>query len=176
MVRPTFLGRTSGMVDFITPKYSLFEIERRWLVNRDTIGSLDPSTARRIEDLYIAGSRLRLRKMTSADGNFIYKLGKKYGATDSSGEPVTNLYLTAAEHAIFDSLPGERASKFRYLINDGALDVYECPRAGFTVFEREFNNELAAIKYLPPSFVAEEITQRPEYSGAALAGVELRMS
>ncbi|WP_145094553.1 CYTH domain-containing protein [Anatilimnocola aggregata] len=164
------------MADFIAPKYSLLEIERRWLVNRQAIGSLDPSTARCIEDLYIAGSQLRLRKMTSADGNIIYKLGKKYGATDSSGEPVTNLYLTAAEHAIFDSLPGDRASKVRYLISDGALDVYEFPRTGFTVFEREFNNELAALRYLPPSFVVEEITQQPEYSGAALAAVELRTS
>ena len=52
------------------PKYSLLEIERRWLVDLDKV-DLAAAPYREIEDLYIAGSRLRLRKISGAEGDFV---------------------------------------------------------------------------------------------------------
>ena len=43
------------------PKYALWEIERRFLVDPAKLPALDPASERRIEDLYLDGGRLRLR-------------------------------------------------------------------------------------------------------------------
>ena len=45
------------------PKYSLVEIERRWLVEVSAIDNLEYRPYREIHDLYISGSRLRLRRV-----------------------------------------------------------------------------------------------------------------
>ena len=126
------------------PKYAALEIERRWLVDPAAVGELAATPFRRIEDLYIDSSRLRLRKIVEPDGRCIYKFGKKYGRSTAGIEPVANLYLTEAEHAVLSRLPGRGTSKLRHSIAGGALDVYENPHAGRAVFEVEFADESAA--------------------------------
>jgi len=150
------------------PKYSLLEIERRWLVNTSQVGPLDQLPARRIEDLYISGTRLRLRKMESPDGSVVYKLAKKYGARDGCSEPITNLYLTSDEHGLLSRLTGSRVEKTRYSILGGALDVYTFPHSGLAIFEHEFPTEEAARTYLPPPFVTEEVTHQPALLGCGI--------
>jgi hypothetical protein len=56
------------------PKYSMPEVERRWLVDAAKIGGLSKETYRLIEDVYIKNSHLRLRKMTAPDGTTLFKL------------------------------------------------------------------------------------------------------
>ena len=46
------------------PKYALWEIERRFLVDPAKLPALDPASERRIKDLYLDGGRLRLRAVT----------------------------------------------------------------------------------------------------------------
>ena len=48
------------------PKYSALEIERRWLADLAAVGELRSLPYREIADLYVADSRLRLRKITDA--------------------------------------------------------------------------------------------------------------
>ena len=151
------------------PKYSAMEIERRWLVDLTAAGDLNSLPFRKIEDLYIEGSRLRLRKVTGPDGLFIFKFGKKYGKSSTASEPVANLYLTAAEHEQLARLPGTATVKRRYPVAGGALDVYERPRAGLAVFEIEFGDEEAARRYQPPFFVTREITGESSFSGVSLS-------
>ena len=143
------------------PKYSALEIERRWLVDLTAAGDLTSMPSRTIEDLYIEGSRLRLRKVTQPDGACIFKFGKKYGKSSTLSEPVANLYLTAAEYEQLSRLPGAAMSKRRYSLAGGALDIYERPRAGLAVFEIEFGDEEAARRYEPPHFVTREIPGEP---------------
>lgn len=154
------------------PKYAIPEIERRWLVDPKALGPLDEAPRWIVEDLYLAGTRLRLRAMIDPAGGTIHKLGKKYGRGEALGEPITNLYLSESEHALLLRLPGARSRKRRYHIAGGSLDVYERPgaSAGIAVFEREFELEAVARAYVPPGFVTREITGDPAYSGAALAG------
>jgi CYTH domain-containing protein len=151
------------------PKYSAIEIERRWLVDLSVMGDLDDMPFRKIEDLYIEDSRLRLRKVTECDGRCIFKFGKKYGKSSMSSEPVTNLYLTEAEHERLSRLPGAATLKRRYSVAGGALDVYERPRAGLAVFEIEFDDEESAETYRPPHFVTREITGESSFSGVSMA-------
>jgi CYTH domain-containing protein len=152
------------------PKYSLLEIERRWLVN---LAKVDLSAApyREIEDLYIAGSRLRLRKISGGQ-EITYKLAKKYGKHTPLAESITNLYLTEHEYRLLSSLPGTRTRKRRYSLEGGSLDVYAAPRAEVAVFEIEFENERAAQEFVPPAFVTREITNDSGFSGASLGNPE----
>jgi CYTH domain-containing protein len=151
------------------PKYAIAEVERRWLVELAEVGPLDGRPYREIEDRYVAGTRLRLRKITSSDSEPVFKLGKKYGKFTPLSEPMTNLYLTEAEYEVLSQLSGATVAKRRYAVGGGALDIYVSPNAGFAVFEVEFESEAVAAEYTPPSFTHAEVTGETEYSGASLA-------
>jgi hypothetical protein len=154
------------MVDSL-PKYALAECERRWRVDLQAIGSLASLPVREIDDVYLHGTRLRLRRMRSAEG-VVFKLGKKYGRQPDGAEPITNIYLTEAEHAALAQLSGYAVGKRRYALGEGALDVYEGP-VPVAIFEREFASPALAAACAAPPFALEEVTHRPEYSGFALA-------
>lgn len=151
------------------PKYSLEEIERRWLADPSLVGDFEGSPHRIIQDRYLAGTGLRLRKIEPADGEAVYKLGKKYGKTGSCVEPITNIYLSSQEYSALCGLDGRSVRKIRYAFAGGSLDLYSNPNYGLIIFELEFSSVDAAGRYLPPAFVREEITGNPRYSGAALA-------
>jgi CYTH domain-containing protein len=151
------------------PKYAIAEIERRWLVELPEVGALDSRPYREIEDRYITGTQLRLRKVTGVSGEPVFKLCKKYGKVTALSEPITNLYLTEAEYTALSQLAGALVKKRRYSLSGGSLDLYASPRAGLAVFEVEFESEVAAAGYRPPSFVRAEVTHEARYSGASLA-------
>jgi CYTH domain-containing protein len=149
-------------------KYSLPEIERRWLVDVANVARLDDVPFQLIEDRYLVGTHLRLRKIVTANQQGVFKLGKKYGKTSDVSQPITNLYIDAQEYTTLAKLDAVVASKRRYSLQGGSLDVYVAPNAGFAVFEVEFASEEVAKHYTPPGFVGEEITGDTRYSGYAL--------
>ena len=150
------------------PKYAMFEIERRWLVDPANVPALDESRRVDIEDRYVEGTRLRLRRMHSAAAGTVFKFCKKYGGRNAGIEPITNLYLTHQEYDQLSNLPGHFVRKRRYHLDQGAIDLYD-PALSVVVFEIEFANEAAALAYRPPAFVGREITDDADFSGAALA-------
>ncbi len=151
------------------PRYALFEIERRWLVNPQQAPDLRGTGSRLYEDLYVDDTRLRLRRITEPDGNVVYKLGKKYGKRSAILEPITTLYLDEREYALLSVLPGSSSIKRRYSVAGGSLDLYQEPNAGLMIFELEFVSEDAAAAYQPPTFVTREISGERHYSGYQLA-------
>lgn len=154
------------------PKYALVECERRWRVAPQAVGSVASLPFRRIDDLYLRDTRLRLRRVRSAEG-VVFKLGKKYGKRSDGAEPITNIYLTEVEYAALSQLPGYAVSKRRYSIGEGALDVYELP-VSLVIYEQEFASAADAAAFAPPPFAIEEVTDRPEYSGFSLAMAAFR--
>lgn len=153
----------------VRPKYALPEFERRWLVPGVACVPGALGEARLIEDRYIAGTRLRLRRVTDALGGVTNKLGKKYRTEAGSFESIVNIYLDAAEHALLADLPAYRSIKRRYSMEGGSLDVYEQPRADLCIFEVELASEAQIRAYRPPDFVGREITGDPRYTGYAIA-------
>lgn len=151
------------------PKYTILEIERRWLVDPNSVGRLDTTVERIIDDLYIDGTHLRLRKMIGPGSRIEYKFGKKYGKISPISEPITNLYLEKHEYLSLSNLPGRSSRKRRYSLDGGSLDVYELPNRGVMVFEVEFSSEALARAYSPPPFVVREITGEPDFTGAEMA-------
>lgn len=156
------------MADMQPPRYSLMEIERRWLVPAPYPAELAALPYRTIEDTYLDGTLLRLRSVREPGGAVTYKLGKKYDRRGTCSQPITNIYLSPEEYRVFSALPGARVEKRRYTVGTGAIDIYPSPFP-LAVFEIEFASEQAASDYLPPDFVAAEITGQEAYSGAAIA-------
>ena len=150
------------------PKYSIAEVERRWLVAPNSLSVVAGQPCREIEDLYVAQTLLRLRKMTGNTGEVVYKLCKKYDKSASLSQPITNLYLTEAEYRVLASLKGNAVRKQRYSVAGGSIDVYPGSPV-VALFEVEFKTEREAEQYVPPSFAGEEVTRNAYYSGAALA-------
>jgi CYTH domain-containing protein len=141
------------------------ERERRFLVDARAA----PTAARssRIDDLYVAGTRLRLRRVERDDGTVEHKLTQKL-----PGDPwdqLTTMYLAASEHERLSStLPGARLVKTRRHAPELVYDVFEGPLAGLVIAEIEFDEDAPALAYRPPEGHVE-ITADPRFTGAELA-------
>lgn len=144
-------------------KYSLPEIERRWLADaaKVDLGGVAPSV---ITDRYLTCGRLRLRRVVSPEGT-VYKLCKKYPSEGVYGR-ITNIYLSEEEHEALAALDAVEVTKKRYRVGGGSLDVYP---NGTAIFEVEFASEEEAGRFMPPAFVLSEVTGQAEFAGLALA-------
>jgi CYTH domain-containing protein len=152
------------------PKYSQPEIERRWLVEHTDFGALARSKPfRHIEDRYIVGTRLRLRKIEHPDGVVTFKLGKKYGARCEGIEHVVSMYLDEQEYNVLAALATNVTRKRRYAVAGGSIDEYIYPNTGPLIFEVEFASVAEARAYTAPSFVGLEVTGNSTYSGFTIA-------
>ena len=154
-------------------KYAKFERERRFLVAATALPPLSDSFAR-CEDLYLAHTRIRLRKMTEhPNGPVLYKLTQKLQAPDPRVRRITTLYLSAGEFDVFDELPGARIAKRRHRATSGGLewgvDVFEGALAGLVLAEREFDSEPELQAAAAPAFAAREVTDDVAFAGGALA-------
>jgi CYTH domain-containing protein len=153
-------------------KYAQLEIERRWLVPSAVDALTAGAPFSDIEDRYVLGTRLRLRKVHTPDGSAQWKFCKKYPKPAAGAfEVITNLYLTEPEFETLATLPCAVARKRRYRVAGGSLDVYTHPKT-LAVFEVEFDTEASAASFVPPRFVGKEITGVDGFSGATLAGIK----
>lgn len=151
------------------PKYALLENERRFLVEPQNCPNLNLTTARRIEDRYLTNTRLRLRKISSANAAPIYKLCRKYESGDAFSAPITNLYLTDTEYQLLLGLSGHDIAKTRYTHDGYSIDIFEGPEDGLIIAEIEAPTRAALIDIAPPGWATREITADPDLTGAALA-------
>lgn len=152
------------------PKYALWVAERRFRVDGANLPPLNDAEARRIEDLYIDGGRLRLRRIVMPGGApDVFKLAKKYAAENPLLGPMTNLYLTAEEYAVLNVLPGARLAKRRHKVGAFVVDVFEGPLAGLVLAECEASNSVAAMAFDVPAWCGREVTDDIAFTGARLA-------
>jgi CYTH domain-containing protein len=155
------------------PKYARLENERRFLV----IDGPDLSAApfRRIEDIYFADSRLRLRAITHVDGAREFKLCKKYESSDPASGPIVNMYLSEREHAILSNLPGRPLRKRRYRVawcdRIFGVDVFEGALANLILCEAEAESPDAIGLVAFPPWAVREVTADPFFTGGNLAYV-----
>lgn len=154
-------------------KYSVAELELRFLLSELPPGLSQP---RRIRDLYIQGTRLRLRTVEDLDGVVLQrKLGHKrrVGKGDPSIVYHTSLYLNDAESETLSSLPGRSVVKSRWKVEANgrraAVDVFEGELQGLTMLEVDFDTYEDLDAYNPPSWAGDEVTHLEEFSGGGLA-------
>lgn len=153
-------------------KYACVERERRWLCAQ--LPDVDVVSADAITDLYIVGSRLRLREARPLDGGSVMrKLGRK-GDLDPAHRLITSIYLSEAEFALLTGLPGRRIEKVRHRLApiDGrtfGVDVFAGALQGLVLSETEFESDAEMAACPHPPFALREVTDDPRYAGGWLA-------
>jgi CYTH domain-containing protein len=152
-----------------TSKYARVEREQRWLLQSIPKGARGPVE---IVDRYLTGTTLRLRQVTSGD-EIVWKLGQKRRADPASPELVelTNLYLSADEHALFSGLPAAELRKTRRHLDHGgrtfAIDELHGPLEGLLLAEVEL--EPGEPRRTQPPWSHHDVTDDDRFSGARLA-------
>ena len=150
-------------------KYARPERERRFLVS----GSVPAGApARLIEDRYLDGLRLRLRRVTR-EGRSVHKLTQKVRTDerDPADVLITNMYLSEHEYALLLALPGHSLVKRRSVVQAAShpfvLDEFDGPLAGLRLAEVEVR-DLAETLQLP-GWLGHEVTHDDRFSGGRLA-------
>jgi CYTH domain-containing protein len=153
-------------------RYARVERERRWVVAGVPEDADDP---RRVEDLYVVGTTLRLRRVSGSAEPATFKLTQKVRVrpTDPFEVKLTNVYLTAAEHERLASrLPARKVVKTRWSWRQGgvayAIDVFESDLDGLVLAEAELHRTQGSPIDPPPAVVAD-VTHDDRFCGAALA-------
>lgn len=159
--------------------YSRIERERRFLLERLPEG-VDVEDYERLDDLFIAGTHLRLRVVRRPNGEWrVTKLGQKIHDPDAPADPrmrqMTTIYLPESEGAVLSSLPGLRATKRRYKLREQGLtfciDVWEKPLAasGILLAEVEAHSTAELERITVPAWATREVTEDGTYSAVSLA-------
>lgn len=162
---------TATALGFPKLKYAWIERERRWLCREIPLERVRSAEA--ITDLYVTGTRLRLREARPLDGGEpMRRLGRK-ADVDSHTRLLTSIYLTQVEFDLLAGLPGRVLKKTRRHLApvDGvtlSVDEFEGPLQGLVLAEAEFENAEAMAAFPMPDFAEREVTEDPRYSGGAL--------
>jgi CYTH domain-containing protein len=145
------------------------EREQRWILARRP-DDLDRPVS--IVDLYIPGTRLRVRHMET-DTGVVYKLGQKVRPTPEDPELVklTNMYLSEPEYSTVARLGGAEIRKTRWRWTPGerplVVDVFEGPLAGLVLAEMDLGPDEPRVG--PPPLVMADVTHDDRFSGGTLA-------
>jgi CYTH domain-containing protein len=163
----------SGTDEASKPKYAYFERERRWLMEPSKRPDLDGLSHILIEDRYITGTRMRLRRMTdSSTGTQALKLTKKYEAVDPLTRPIVTAYLTDAEYQVLLALPAMPLTKRRFHIEDAgrefSLDQFLGSLTGLELVEIEWLDDQGLRDLDPPLWAGREVSTDPRFQGGSL--------
>ena len=153
-------------------KYAHIERERRFLLWEQP-SDIAYDRALFIQDRYLIGSRLRLRRIDEPGKTCVYKLGQKI-RIDASPKTIahTTLYLSEAEFDILSTLSATRLEKTRRLFTiDGlivGIDEFGGQLSGLLLAEVDLGAEGALPSSLPNMFAAE-VTDDERFTGGSLA-------
>ncbi|WP_035851411.1 CYTH domain-containing protein [Kitasatospora azatica] len=147
-------------------KYARVERERRFLFAEPPAPAVVTVT-RRIDDRYLTGTRLRLRRVERTDSGAVeLKLTQKLPGTPWG--LVTNTYLSPEEYRLLATLPAQVIRKTRYSVPPLGIDVFEPPLHGLVLAEAEFDTEEEARVFAPPAGCVAEVTADPRFTGGSL--------
>lgn len=152
-------------------KYAWIERERRWLCAAVPMERVLRSEA--ITDLYVTGTRLRLREAAPLDGGPPQRrLGRK-ADVDAHTRLLTSIYLSSEEFRLLSSLPGRTLRKTRHHIGlvagvEMSVDEFDGELAGLIMAEAEFDDAASMAAYPSPDFALREVTEDPRYTGGRL--------
>jgi CYTH domain-containing protein len=160
----------TGTDEARAPKYAHIERERRWLVDPRLRPPLADRTCVLIEDRYVSGTRLRLRRMTElSTGQQSLKLTKKYDCADPLARPIVTTYLNNDEYALLANLPATTLIKRRHKVDGFSLDQFDGPLSGLELAEAECPDDASLAAVQPPTWAIREVSRDSRYDGGALA-------
>lgn len=164
----------AATLGFPKPHYTSVERERRWLcreVPREHIAQTEAIT-----DLYITGSRLRLREARPIDGAApMLRLSRK-ADVDAHTRLISSIYLPEEEFALLAALlPGIGIKKLRHRLHSPlpgvlmAVDEFQADLSGLILAEAEFETDDLLTSFTIPAFAVREVTDDARFTGAILA-------
>jgi CYTH domain-containing protein len=150
-------------------KYARMEIERRFLLAGVPDGG-DVLAVNRMDDRYLDGTRLRLRRMAQEGGPTVLKLTQKLPVPDSRGRQrvLTTLYVSEDEYAALAVVPAAALSKTRLSIAPYVVDVFDGHLDGLVLAEVEFESASQAAAFRPAAFCHAEVTADRRFTGGEL--------
>jgi CYTH domain-containing protein len=157
---------------FLKTKYIAVERERRWL-GRDVPREL-VLRSEAIDDLYVAGTRLRLREARPSDGSRPQLKLTRKADVDPATRLLTTIYLPESEFAVLSAtLQGARLRKLRHRLQAPpgvslAVDEFHGELAGLVLIEAEFVTDEERVAFPSPPFALREVTDDPRYTGGQL--------
>lgn len=163
---------TARQLHFPRPQYTAIERERRWLcrdVPRERILQTEAIT-----DLYVTGSRLRLRDARPLDGGAPRMRLTRKADVDIHTRLITSIYLPEEEFAVLvASLPGVRIRKLRHRLEavDGvtvSVDEFQGELSGLILAEAEFETPEQLAAFPSPDFTCREVTDDLRFTGGYL--------
>jgi len=151
--------------------YAKVERERRFLMvalpDQD-----DVVARRRIDDRYIEGTRLRLRRVVDlSTGECTYKLTQKldYRPATYGVSWITTAYLDPTDAEVLSRLPASSITKVRLSVPPLGVDVFEDRLAGLILGEVEFKSDAEMRWFEPPPVCVHDVTADPRFTGARLS-------
>jgi len=163
----------AAALGFLKADYVAVERERRWLC-RAAPRELVTETWT-INDLYVAGTQLRLREARPLGGGSPRLRFSRKADLDASTRLITTIYLTESElRVLAAALSGDRLRKLRHRLRlpDGSsmsVDEFQGDLDGLRLVEAEFDSAEALAAFRPPEFALREVTDDARYTGAHLA-------
>jgi CYTH domain-containing protein len=150
-------------------KYARVEIERRFLL-AGVPADADVMAVNEIDDRYLDGTRLRLRRMAQVGGTAQLKLTQKLPEPDGHGVQgaLTTLYVSEDEYAALAALPAATLSKSRLSIAPYGVDVFRGHLEGLHLAEVEFDSVQDAAAFRPAGFCHAEVTADRRFTGGEL--------
>jgi len=153
--------------------YTHVERERRWLCREIPREQIIQTEA--ITDLYVTGTRLRLREARPVDGGVpMLRLTRK-ADVDARTRLLASIYLPEEEFAVLAALlPGVRIQKLRNRLRSVpdvslAVDEFQGELKGLLLAEAEFETADLLATFPMPDFAWREVTDDPRFAGSHLA-------
>jgi CYTH domain-containing protein len=163
----------AAALGFLKLKYVAVERERRWLCREVPRNRIVRGEA--ITDLYITGTRLRLREARPLDGGApMLRLSRK-ADVDAETRLITSIYLLEEEFRLLASaLRGDRIAKLRHRLEQAptvvlSVDEFQGDLAGLIIAEAEFETPEQLAGFPIPDFAVREVTTDIRFTGAYLA-------
>ena len=157
-------------------KYALIERERRFLLEDLPEGLSRADSHTQITDNYIAGTRLRIRKVRDPRTNkWIVKFSQKFAPEpqDFSRTIITNTYLNALEAeslSVFNTNE-IRKNSYQYEL-DGrtfSIDMFLGDLFGLVMAEVSFETDEEMKEFKAPLFAIAEVTNNELFTGGRLS-------
>jgi CYTH domain-containing protein len=153
-------------------KYAKPERERRFVLSEVPEGATDP---REILDLYVVGTRVRVRSVRSGDDTQ-YKLGQKIRPRpDDPGLVMhTTLYLSADEYEVFAALRHHQLRKTRHTVELSgralSVDAFHDVLEGLVLAEVDLGGDDPPLPgFEPPAYCITEVSGDERFTGGHLA-------
>lgn len=164
--------QTASALGFPKSEYVSVERERRWLCREVPRKGVLRTEA--ITDLYVTGTRLRLREARPIDGGApMLRLSRK-ADVDLHTRLVTSIYLPEGEFAVLAaSLQGPRVKKLRHRWQHPLgvamlVDEFQGELHGLILAEAEFKTPDLLATFPMPEFALREVTDDPRFTGGHL--------